>query len=256
MRFAMFLTKGVVIGCLCAGALVVECVRRWTWDADQSNRECGCGGLAPAAPGTQANRAGQAVATALSEPRSGDLHVTKECFRVHGPGRDPSARSRRRTSRRLRSARGSSMPRRLVRPRWTAMSSSTRRGGATTRRSAIAHSILRLVSGCARSRAGPGSSRTSGHVRRSRTSVEPTGPGTGRTAKSARLNREDSRALPPVSPSLRFCCRVRCLLILAGRIPRLPRLALRLRFRFQPLLRLTTLWCCGLCHVSSFLLTV
>ena len=46
--------------------------------------------------------------------------------------------------------------------------------------------------------------------------------------------------------------RVRRLLLLARRVPRLPRLALGLRLRLQLLARLTTLWRCGGCHVSSF----
>jgi hypothetical protein len=51
---------------------------------------------------------------------------------------------------------------------------------------------------------------------------------------------------------LRHLRRVRRLLLLARHVPRLPRLALGLRLRLQLLLRLTTLWCCGGCHGSSF----
>ena len=96
-----------------------------------------------------------------------------------------SARSRPRTSMRSRSARGSSMPRRLISglSRWTATSSSTCPGPATTSHSATATSILRRVSDSAPSRAGPGSSRTSmpaSTCRRLRT--ESIGTGQGRTA--------------------------------------------------------------------------
>ena len=45
--------------------------------------------------------------------------------------------------------------------------------------------------------------------------------------------------------------RMRRLLLLACRIPRLPRLALGLRLRLQLLARLTARCRCGLCHVSS-----
>ena len=49
---------------------------------------------------------------------------------------------------------------------------------------------------------------------------------------------------------------MRCLLLLACGVPRLPRLAFGLWLRLQLLVRLATLWCCGGCHVSSFVLTV
>jgi hypothetical protein len=44
--------------------------------------------------------------------------------------------------------------------------------------------------------------------------------------------------------------RVRRLLLLACHVPRLPRLALGLRLRLQLLVRLSTLWRCGGCHIS------
>jgi hypothetical protein len=91
-----------------------------------------------------------------------------------------------RTSSGSRSARGSSMRRRLAKPRWRVTSSSTHQVGATAPRSAIAHSILRPPRDCARSRAGPGSSGDSRPVSLCRTWAGQTGLGTGRTASAAR----------------------------------------------------------------------
>jgi hypothetical protein len=50
----------------------------------------------------------------------------------------------------------------------------------------------------------------------------------------------------------RLLRRVRHLLLLASRVPRLPRLLLGLRLRLQLLLRLASLRCGAGCHISSF----
>ena len=86
-------------------------------------------------------------AASASFPRSGELHVTKECSTMTTARPVTSARSRPRTSMRSRSARGSSMPRPLISglSRWTATSSSTCPGPATTL--AFGHCHLNLVTG-------------------------------------------------------------------------------------------------------------
>lgn len=109
-----------------------------------------------------------------------------------------SARSHRRTSTRSRTDPGSSMPRppTLQRSRSTPTSPSTRQDPGTITRSAIVSSVLRPVSGCAPSPAGPGSSRGSMRQRTSRTSAGPTMPGTARTASGHRIEAENN---PPDS---------------------------------------------------------
>ena len=96
-----------------------------------------------------------------------------------------------------------SMPRPLVRTRWTVTSSST--PGPATPRRVIAHSILRPASGIARSPVGPGRSTASMLASMSRISAGTTGPGTGRTDSRTDGDEGDrgGRERPaPGSPSL------------------------------------------------------
>ena len=173
--------KFVVIGCLCAGALAaVGC-------ADGRGVPTSPSATAAVSGGGDDVRHEVCPRLALSaSPRSGDLHVTKECSGYTG-GAAPSARSRPRTSTQSRLARGSSISSRMALNPWAATSSSTCRGPATTPRSAIAHS----PSECARSRAGPGSSPISRRRRRSLclwvAREGPTSAGPARTASVRRI---------------------------------------------------------------------
>jgi len=66
MKFAISLTmKCVVIGCLCAGALAAV--------------GCADGRGVPTSPSATAAVSGLAATSLSASPRSGDLHVTKEC---------------------------------------------------------------------------------------------------------------------------------------------------------------------------------
>ena len=70
MRFSsLFAVKRVVVGSLCAGALVASA--------------CADGPAGVAGPSATATGNGISALTA-SAPRSGDLHVTKECKDYHG----------------------------------------------------------------------------------------------------------------------------------------------------------------------------
>ena len=95
-----------------------------------------------------------AVSVSASSERNRPLRVTEECSVLILAPPASSARSRPRTSRGSRSARGSTTTRRLVfrRACWTVTSSSTQ--GTQTGRSAVAPFVLRPVSDCARSRTG------------------------------------------------------------------------------------------------------
>ena len=83
MRFAMVLTKGVVVGCLSAGSLVVGACVDGSGTPTSPTASAAAAGLAPAAPGTQTTP-GQAASLSA---RSGDLRVTKDCTTSTGqPG--------------------------------------------------------------------------------------------------------------------------------------------------------------------------
>ena len=80
MRFAMVLTKGVVVGPLFAAALAAgACADGGVPTSPTASTTVA--GLAPAAPANQGS--GQTAAPSLSA-RSGDLHVTKECSEYTG----------------------------------------------------------------------------------------------------------------------------------------------------------------------------
>ena len=111
--------------------------------------------------------------------------------RTTGSGSVPTARSRPRTSRRSRSARGSSMPRPLVRRPWTVTSSST--PGAARRRPVTARSNMRAAAASVRSSAGQGPSMGSVPASTSRTWAGMTMRGTGRTG-SRTTDEEDAAA--------------------------------------------------------------
>ena len=82
MRVAMLLTKGVVLGCLCAGALVVAACADGGGVPTSPTASGTVAGLAPTSPANQ-RAAGEAFAPSLAA-RSGDLHVTKECSEYTG----------------------------------------------------------------------------------------------------------------------------------------------------------------------------
>ena len=85
MRLSICLTKGVVIGCVCAGTLVASACTDGRGAPTSPGASAAVTGLAPTAPANQ-GAAGRAVAPALSA-RSGDLHVTKNCSQNTGqPG--------------------------------------------------------------------------------------------------------------------------------------------------------------------------
>ena len=85
MRLSIVLTKGVVIGSVCAGTLVASACTDGRGTPTSPGASTAVTGLALTAPANQ-GAAGQAVAAALSE-RSGDLHVTKNCSENTGqPG--------------------------------------------------------------------------------------------------------------------------------------------------------------------------
>ncbi len=75
MRFAIVLTKCVVVGCLSAGALVLGACADGRGTPTSPTASAAAAGLAPAALGTQTTP-GQAASLSA---RSGKLHVTKEC---------------------------------------------------------------------------------------------------------------------------------------------------------------------------------
>jgi hypothetical protein len=75
MRFAMVLTKGVFVGCLSAGALIVGACADGNTTPTSPTASAAAAGLAPATPGTQTTP-GQAASLSA---RSGALHVKKEC---------------------------------------------------------------------------------------------------------------------------------------------------------------------------------
>jgi hypothetical protein len=77
MRIAMFLTKGVVLGCVCAGTLAASACTDGGGTVTSPTPSAGITGLAPTAPASR-GAAALAAAPALSA-RSGDLHVTKNC---------------------------------------------------------------------------------------------------------------------------------------------------------------------------------
>jgi hypothetical protein len=77
MKFAIVLTKGVVFGCVCAGALAAAGCADGRVVPTSPSASAAVGGLTPTAPGTQGASA-QAVAPP-AVARSGDLHVTKDC---------------------------------------------------------------------------------------------------------------------------------------------------------------------------------
>lgn len=87
MKFAMSATvKRVVIGCVCATVLAaVACAEGPTGPSASA----AVFGLLTTAPGTDGT-VGKAVApwVSASSPRSGDLHVTKECSEYHGAAGD------------------------------------------------------------------------------------------------------------------------------------------------------------------------
>jgi len=75
MRFAMVLTKGVFVGCLSAGVLVVGACADGSGTPTSPTASAAAAGLAPSAPGTQTTPGRAASVSA----RNGALHVTKEC---------------------------------------------------------------------------------------------------------------------------------------------------------------------------------
>jgi len=85
MRLSIVLTKGVVIGSVCAGTLVASACTDGRGTPTSPGASTAVTGLALTAPANQ-GAGGRAVAPALSE-RSGDLHVTKNCSENTGqPG--------------------------------------------------------------------------------------------------------------------------------------------------------------------------
>jgi len=78
-------------------------------------------------------------------------------------------------------------------------------------------------------------------------------PDTPRAPPVRAASRDQALTVHFMGVSLSLCLlrRVRRLLLLACHVPRLPRLALGLRFRLQLLARLSTLWRRGFCHISS-----
>ncbi len=77
MKFAIVLTKGVVFGCVCAGALAAGACADGRVVPTSPSASAAVSGLMPNTPGTQ-GAAGQAVASSAAA-RSGALHVTKDC---------------------------------------------------------------------------------------------------------------------------------------------------------------------------------
>ena len=85
MKFAISLTmKCVVIGCLCAGALAAVGCADGRGVPTSPSATAAVSSLAATVPGIEGT-VRQAVAPSLSaSPRSGDLHVTKECSAYTG----------------------------------------------------------------------------------------------------------------------------------------------------------------------------
>ena len=85
MKFAIVLTKGVVFGCVCAGALAAAACADGRGVPTSPSASAAVGGLTPTTPGTQ-GAAAQADASSV-KARSGDLHITKDCTENTGqPG--------------------------------------------------------------------------------------------------------------------------------------------------------------------------
>ena len=85
MKFAIVLTKGVVFGCVCAGALAAAGCADGRGVPTSPSASAAVGGLTPATPGAQ-GAAAQADASSVGA-RSGDLHITKDCTENTGqPG--------------------------------------------------------------------------------------------------------------------------------------------------------------------------
>jgi hypothetical protein len=77
MKFAIVLTKGVVFGCVCAGALAAAACADVRGVPTSPSASAAVAGLTPTMPGTQGASV-RAVAPAATA-RSGELHVTKDC---------------------------------------------------------------------------------------------------------------------------------------------------------------------------------
>ena len=85
MKFAIVLTKGVVFGCVCAGALAAAACADGRVVPTSPSASANVAGFTPATPGTQ-GAAAQADASSV-KTRSGDLHITKDCTENTGqPG--------------------------------------------------------------------------------------------------------------------------------------------------------------------------
>ena len=185
--------KFVVIGCLCAGALAAVGCADGRGVPTSPSASAAVSGLAATAPGIEGT-VRPAVAPSLSaSPRSGDSPCDEGVLGIQRHGWDvlhDHVLERRGNRGRLE---GHLCHRERFWRIWTVTWSSTCRGPATTPRSATAHSSP--LSAVARSRAGPGSSRTSMRQWPSRTWAGPIMAGTGVQLQSARLSRE--LFLPP-----------------------------------------------------------
>ena len=86
MKFAIILTmKCVVIGCLCAGTLAAVACADGGGVPTRPSAIRAASSLTATAPGNEGTlRQGVAPSLAASSPRSGDLHVTKECSEYTG----------------------------------------------------------------------------------------------------------------------------------------------------------------------------
>jgi hypothetical protein len=85
MKFAIVLTKGVVFGCFCAGALAAAGCADGRGVPTSPSASANVAGLTSTTPGAQGATA-QAVAPSAAA-RSGELHITKDCTENTGqPG--------------------------------------------------------------------------------------------------------------------------------------------------------------------------
>jgi hypothetical protein len=77
MKVAIFLTKHVVVACVCASALIASACADGRGVPTSPSVNAGVAGAVPTAPGDRGAVTQAAVASVSA--RSGELHVTKEC---------------------------------------------------------------------------------------------------------------------------------------------------------------------------------
>ena len=149
-------------------------------ESNESKRAHRVSSLAATASGT---------ITSSGSPRSGDLHVTKDCDKTYNfqAGDFCTITSSNVDAIEVGSKVFYAWRRISLLSRWTVTSFSPAGARQQSRVRPLPSLILRPVSDCARSRAGPGNSLSSMQARTSRPSVGSTSPGTGHTA-SVRAN--------------------------------------------------------------------